>query len=67
MYLCRYAHCSVQRPDGEVIAYGGFGCSPVDGVHCRLNSMVGVTVCGSELKVRDIDLCGDEGHKPGNK
>ena len=57
---CRYAHCSVQRPDGEIVAYGGFGCSSTDGLHSRMNSMIGVAVSDSEPKVRDIELCGDE-------
>lgn len=62
----RYAHCSVQRPDGEVIIYGGFGCSPNNGVHSRLNSMIGVTVSDLGIKIRSIEVCGDEENKPGN-
>lgn len=65
-FSCRYAHCSVQRSDGEVIVYGGFGSSPTTGVHSRLNSMIGVTFCDSQLQVRNIQLCGDEECKPGN-
>lgn len=64
--LCRYAHCSVLRADGEVIVYGGYGCSPGSGMHSRLNNMIGVTLCDSEIKVRNIELCGDEECKPGN-
>ena len=35
-------------------------------MHSRLNNMIGVTLCDSEIKVRNIELCGDEECKPGN-
>ena len=47
-----------------MIIYGGFGCSH-DGVHSRLNSMIGVTLEDSGVKVKTIELCGDEESKPG--
>ena len=58
--MCRYAHCSVQRPDGEIVIHGGFGCSSTDGLHSRLSSIIGVAIDDPEPKVRDIELCGDE-------
>ena len=42
------------------MAYGGFGCSPADGLHSRLSSMIGVAISDPEPKVRNIELCGDE-------
>lgn len=57
---CRYAHCSIQRPDGEIVAYGGFGCSSTDGLHSRMNNMISVALSDPEPKVCDIELCGDE-------
>ena len=56
-YAHRYAHCSVRRPSGEVIVYGGYGCSPDSGVHSRLDSVIGISICESGLKVRSIQLC----------
>ena len=58
--LCRYGHCSVQRPDGEIVAYGGFGCSSTDRLHSRMNSTISVALSDPEPKFRDIELCGDE-------
>ena len=42
------------------MAYGGFGCSPADGLHSRMNSMIGVAVSDPESKVHNIELCGDD-------
>ena len=60
LFLCRYAHCSVQRPDSEILVYGGFGCLSTGGLHSRLSSMIAVALTDPEPNVRDIELCGDE-------
>ena len=43
-----------------MIIYGGYGCLPDSGVHSRLDSVIGISVCESGLKVRSMQLCGVE-------
>ena len=60
LFNYRYSHCSVQKPSGEVIIHGGFGCLPDSGMHSRLDSMIGLNVCESGFKIHNIKLCNDQ-------